>query len=238
MKKIAIAVLMLACTWPLPAQHVIIARRRVPHASSSPTYVGSAVASNNAGGTLTITYTPTAGNTLYYFAGNGLGTISALTDSTGTPTAIDTQTWNGTGQYQTFILTGVSGSSHSISATFSGAYASFTVVEVAHNSTFGSRSVSSIGSSNTNPIPCGSLTTSAGSIILPFSFVFDSGQTLSAGSGPPSFTLPTPTGTGYSFSGVGYSGVTTATTYTISSGFATTGGSGAAYFCYAIEAKP
>lgn len=201
-------------------------------------------------GELTINYTPvSAGNSMWYFPAcyGGVTTLS-LTDSTGSPTTVTSPvSWypSNLGVYGVYFLAGISGAPHTVIFSIPGAnYCTLTVLEVAGNSSVGNTVASSIGSSNTTSIPCDSLTTSAGSIILSFSLVGDGSQTYSAGAGPPSWTFlsatssPALVGTPLSFSGVEFStSLTTATTYPITNGFATTA-TAAPYFCWAGEAKP
>ena len=214
---------------------------------STPTYVGSAVngeAGNIVGLVMTITYTPAAaGHALYIFAAVGTGTITSLTDSAGSPSVVTSPvTWNvanGSGVYESWRESGAATGSHTITLNVASGstYGVLYVVELSNSSAAGNTSISSVGNSSANPIPCGSLTTSSGSIALAFGYVFDAAVTLSGGSGPPSFTFPTPSGSGLAYAGMEYSGATIATTYTISSGFVPTS-TGDSYFCYALEAKP
>jgi hypothetical protein len=191
-----------------------------------------------------IVYTPSgSGHGLYIFAALGTGTVTSITDSAGSPSVITSSTaWNvpnGGGVYESWMESGASSGAHIITVNVgtSPTYGVLYVIELTSSSAAGATSVTSIGSSSTNPIPCGSLTTSSGSIVLAFAFVYDGGAVLSVGSGPPSFTFPTPTGVGLPYAGMEFSATTTATTYTIASGFVPTL-TGDPYFCYAVEALP
>lgn len=193
---------------------------------------------------LTVTVTPGgSGHAFYILAAVGNGTIGTLTDSASTPAVVTSATpWNisnGGGEFGSWLVSSATTGSHTFNLTpgSSSLYGTMYVIELSNSSAAGSSSVTGVGSSNANPIPCSSITTSSGSIILLFAFVYNGGVTLSAGSGPPSLTEPTPSGTGLGFADVEYSGATTATTYTISSGFIPSS-TGSEYFCYPLEAKP